>query len=146
MVAQNSESTVVAEYLRDTNMVRDAGYQSEAALENAFIKQLESQAYEYLNIKAEEDLVQNLRKQLEKLNNYNFSDVEWHRFFTAELANPNQSIVEKTTTIQENHIKNLTCDDGSIRNIYLIDKKSIHSNYLQVINQYATDEGQRSTL
>lgn len=144
MVAQNVESTVVAEYLRDTNMVRDAGYQSEAALENAFIKQLKSQAYERLSIKTEEDLVQNLRKQLEKLNNYIFSNSEWDRFFTAEIANPNQSIVEKTTTIQEDHIKNLTLDDGSIRNIYLIDKKSIHSNYLQVINQYATDEGQRS--
>lgn len=144
MVAQNVESTVVAEYLRDTNMVRDAGYQSEAALENAFTKQLESQAYERLSIKTEEDLVQNLRRQLEKLNKYEFSNSEWDRFFNTEIANPNQSIVEKTTTIQEDHIKNITCDDGSVRNIYLIDKKSIHSNYLQVINQYATDDGQRS--
>lgn len=144
MVAQNVESTVVAEYLRDTNMVRDVRYQSEAALENAFIKQLESQAYEHLNIKSEEDLIQNLRRQLEKLNNYDFSNSEWDRFFTTEIANPNQSIVEKTTTIQEDHIKNLTLDDGSIRNIYLIDKKNIHGNYLQVINQYTTDDGQRS--
>ncbi len=144
LVAQSSESTVVAEYLRDTNMVRDAGYQSEAALESAFVKQLESQAYERLNIKSEEDLIQNLRKQLEKLNNYNFSDSEWARFFAAELANPNQSIIEKTATIQEDHIKNLTRDDGQVKNIYLINKENIHGNYLQVINQYATDDGQRS--
>lgn len=144
IVAQNTESTVVGEYARDASMVRDAGYQSEADLERAFIKQLASQAYEFVSIKSEQDLIANLRKQLEKLNNFTFTDSEWDKFFASTLANPNQSIVEKTNTIQEDYIKNLTRDDGSIKNIYLIKKENIHDNNLQVINQYATDDGQRS--
>ena len=144
MVAQNSESTVVAQYVRDANMVRDVGYQSEADLEQAFIKQLQAQAYGYISIRSEADLIANLRSQLEKLNNFTFTDGEWERFFVGTLANPNQSIVEKTLTIQEDYIKNLTRDDGSVKNIYLIKKDNIHDNNLQVINQYATDDGQRA--
>ena len=144
MVAQGSESTVVAEYTHDANKVRDSGYQSENDLERVFIKQLQSQAYEYVSIKSEEDLVANLRRQLEKLNDYTFTDSEWDKFFASTLANPNQSIVEKTITIQEDYIKNLTRDDGSIKNIYLIKKDNIHDNSLQVINQYATEDGKRS--
>jgi type I restriction enzyme, R subunit len=142
LVSENNQSTVVAEYAFDT--VRDSSYQSEAELEKAFIKQLEAQAYEYLKITKEADLVTNLRTQLEKLNSITFSDDEWQRFFTAELANPNQSIEEKTTTIQEDFIKNFIRDDGTTKNIYLIKKDHIHYNTLQVINQYATDDGVRS--
>lgn len=142
LVATNPESTVVAEYSPDGHRVRH--YQSEADLERAFIKQLESQAYEYVSITTENDLIRNLRKQLEKVNGFTFSDSEWVRFFTSEIANPNQSIQDKTTTIQEDHIKNLTRDDGSVKNVYLIKKDTIHDNSLQVINQYATDEGQRA--
>ena len=144
MVAQNLESTVVSQYIRDAYKMRDAGYQSEADLEREFIKQLQSQAYEYVSIKSEADLIANLRRQLEKLNNYTFTDGEWDKFFVSTLANPNQSIIEKTITIQEDYIKNLTRDDGSIKNIYLIKKDNIHDNNLQVINQYATENGQRS--
>jgi type I restriction enzyme R subunit len=144
LVAENTESTVVAEYSAYSDRVRDAGYQSEAELERAFIEQLESQAYEYLPITSEEDLVANLRTQLEKLNGYTFTDGEWKRFFDGEIANPNQSIEEKTATIQEDYIKNLTRDDGSTKNVYLLRKDAIHENSLQVINQYATDEGKRA--
>jgi len=119
----------------------DESYQSEAELEKAFIKQLQEQAYEYIKITNEEDLIFNLRKQLEKLNKYNFSDKEWDYFFKKELANPNQSIAEKTTTIQEDYIKILQCDDGTKKNIYLLKKDNIHSNLLQVINQYVTEDG-----
>ena len=145
LVAQNPHSTVVAEYTPEYGVrkKRAEQYQSEAELEQAFIEQLESQAYEYLAITSEEGLKQNLRKQLEKLKDYTFSDSEWEQFFAGELANPNQSIVEKTTTIQEDHIKNLTRDDGTVKNIYLLDKQSIHNNGLQVINQYIIDEGKR---
>lgn len=144
MVAQSSESTVVSQYIRDANLVRDAGYQSESDLERSFIKQLQSQAYEYVSIKSEQDLIINLRRQLEKLNHYTFTDNEWDQFFVSTIANPNQSIVEKTVTIQEDYIKTLTRDDGSVKNIYLIKKDNIHDNSLQVINQYATDDGQRA--
>lgn len=142
LVAQNPQSTVVSEFTPSKK--RAEHYQSEDALEKEFIKQLESQAYEYLKITREEDLIENLRKQLEKINNYQFSEKEWSHFFKTEIANPNQSIEEKTTTIQEDHIKILKCDDGTSKNIYLIDKKNIHNNNLQVINQYATEDGQRS--
>jgi type I restriction enzyme, R subunit len=142
LVTENNQSTVVAEYPFDT--VRETSYQSEADLEKAFVKQLESQAYEYLPITKEADLVDNLRMQLEKLNSIKFTDQEWKRFFESVLANPNQSIEEKTTTIQEDFIKNFTRDDGTTKNIYLLKKDHIHYNTLQVINQYATADGQRS--
>ena len=79
--------------------------------------------------------------QLEKLNNIKFSDNEWKRFFDGVIANKQAGIVEKTTIIQENHIQLMTMDDGSKKNIYLIDKKDIHNNYLQVINQYEVEDG-----
>ena len=143
LVAENPQSTVVTEYTSPYG-ARVALYQSEAELELAFIKQLETQAYEYLAITSEADLVLNLRRQLEELNAFTFTDTEWEWFFASELANPNQSIEEKTATIQEDYIKNLTREDGTVKNVYLIKKDSIHDNSLQVINQYATEEGQRA--
>jgi type I restriction enzyme R subunit len=141
LIAENTESTVMAEYVSDVE--RPNYYQSEADLEQEFIQQLENQAYEYLPITSENDLIVNLRKQLEKLNNYSFSETEWDRFFRSEIANPNQSIEEKTAMIQEDFIKNLVKDNGKVRNIYLLKKDNVHDNYLQVINQYVTDKGQR---
>ncbi len=142
LVVQNPKSTVVAEYKPDEK--RATQYQSEAELEKAFIRQLQSQAYEYLTITSEDNLVRNLRKQLEKLNAITFSDNEWKQFFRHEFANPNQSIADKTATIQEDYIKILDRDDGTQKNIYLIQKDNIHDNNLQVINQYTTEKGQRS--
>lgn len=144
LVASNPESTVVADYSTFADQVRDGSYQSEAALEQAFIDQLTTQAYEYLPITVESDLIANLRAQLERLNDFTFTDTEWERFFAAELANPNQSVEEKTATIQENHIKILTREDGTVKNVYLLKKDNIHDNSLQVINQYATEDGKRS--
>lgn len=140
MVAESNESTVVAEYSRPSGIIAK-DYQNEAKLEKAFIEQLQKQAYDYVDIKTEEDLISNLRKQLEKLNSYSFSDTEWDYFFKTELANPNQSIAEKTTTIQEDYIKILKCDDGTSKNIYLLRKDNIHNNNLQVINQYSMEDG-----
>ena len=143
LVAENPQSTVVGQYTPDARHA--SYYQSEADLEKAFIKQLASQAYEYLPITSETDLISNLRLQLEKLNSFTFTDIEWERFFASELANPNQSIEEKTATIQEDHIKNLMREDGTVKNIYLIKKENIHDNSLQVINQYVTDKGERAS-
>ena len=142
LISQNPQSTVVAEYIPTPRKAEN--YQSEADLEKEFIAQLISQEYEYLPIHHEKDLILNLRKQLEKLNNFTFSDQEWKQFFEKELANPNQNIVEKTTTIQEDYIKNLECDNGQTKNIYLLDKKNIHNNNLQVINQYETKDWTRT--
>lgn len=143
MVAQCPESTVVAEYTPAE--VRSDAYQSEADLEKAFIKQLCSQGYEYADIRDEAALVANLRHQLELLNNYSFSEKEWKRFFTQHLANANEGIEEKTRRIQEDSVLNLTRDDGTTKNITLLDKKNIHNNRVQVINQYEETQGAHDT-
>ncbi|MFA7208318.1 MAG: type I restriction endonuclease subunit R, partial [Synergistaceae bacterium] len=102
---------------------------------------LEAQGYEYLSFNNEAALISNLRKQLELLNGYAFSDAEWRRFFSECIARSNEGIIEKTRKIQEDHVQILHRDDGSTKNIYLIDKKNIHNNKLQVINQYEESEG-----
>jgi type I restriction enzyme R subunit len=142
LILENLESTIVAEYEMEYRAMKQ--YQSEAELEKAFIEQLKTQSYEHLPIHSETDLIQNLRIQLEKLNQYKFSDNEWNRFFNQYLANANEGIEEKTCTIQEDYIKNLTRDDGTTKNIYLIDKQNIHNNSLQVINQYETAAGNKA--
>lgn len=139
IVLSTSESTVVTEY--EPQQKRSDAYQSEAALEEAFIKLLQEQGYEYLQIHDADGLVANLRKQLEKLNNYTFTDKEWSYFYSNNISNANEGIVEKTRKIQEDHIQVLKRDDGSSKNIYLIDKKNIHNNSLQVINQYVENGG-----
>lgn len=134
VIAENSDSTVVSDYVSPYQ--RATNYQSEAELEQELIKQLQAQAYEYLPIKSESDLIRNLRTQLGKLNNYTFSDVEWERFFAERIANGNEGIPEKTFKIQEDHMQLLQRDNGEVINIRLLDKTNIHNNYLQVINQY----------
>lgn len=143
MILSTSESTVVAEY--EPQSSRSDSYQSEASLEKAFIKMLGEQGYEYINIHHEKDLIDNLRKQLELLNHYTFTDKEWDTFFKHKISNNNEGIVEKTRKIQEDYVQNLTCEDGSTMNISLIDKKNIHNNRLQVINQYEEDGGKHDT-
>ena len=137
IVAENPESTVVAEY--QPLFREEINYQSEAVLEKAFIEQLKTQAYEYLPIITEQEVIANLRRQLEILNDYQFTDPEWEQFFKSKIANQNNGIEEKTTLIQEDHIQLLTKDDGTVKNIYLIDKQNIHNNRLQVINQYSVN-------
>lgn len=134
IVAETNENTVVTEY--EPVKVRVDQYQSEAALEKEFIRMLCEQGYEYLSIHSEKDLIQNLRTKLEELNNYTFTDTEWHQFFHSAVANPNEHIVEKTRKIQKDNVQVLKRDDGSSKNITLIDKENIHNNRLQVINQY----------
>lgn len=134
IVAETNENTVVTAY--EPVKVRADQYQSEAALEKEFIRMLCEQGYEYLSIHTEKDLIQNLRTKLEELNHYQFTDHEWHQFFHSAVANPNEHIVEKTRKIQEDNVQVLRRDDGSSKNITLLDKQNIHNNRLQVINQY----------
>lgn len=143
MLISTLESTVVTEYVKEDIPVYT--YQSEADLEREFIKNLQNQGYEYLNIHNEEELILNLKDKLEKLNNIIFSEKEWERFFKEKIANKNESIIEKTRTIQEDYIKSFTRDNGTLVNISLIDKKNIHNNFLQVINQYEEEGGNHNT-
>lgn len=140
IISQNTQSTVVAEYVREEHE-RETGYQSESDLENTLIAQLQRQGYEYLPIHNEKELIANLRKQLEKLNDITFTDSEWQRFFKTEIAKESNGIKEKAFTIQRDYKKSFVREDGTQVNISLIDKKDVHHNSTQVINQYAVDGG-----
>lgn len=139
IVVQSSECTVVSEYKPESK--RSEAYQSEADLEREFIKLLGEMSYEYLPIRNEKELILNLRKKLEELNNYLFTDSEWKQFFSNCIAGQNDGIEEKTRRIQEDYVQILHRDNGETKNILLIDKKDIHNNKLQVINQYEEENG-----
>lgn len=114
------------------------GYQTEAALERELIEDLVNQGYEYLpQLVTPQALVANVRKQLQTLNNTVFTDAEWQRFLDEYLDKANDGIVDKTRKVQENCAAyDFTFDDGHIQNIYLVDKKNIARNKVQVINQF----------
>ena len=139
VVMEMNDSTVVTEY--EPIKRKSDSYQSEQALENEFIRLLTEQGYDYLEIHDSESLIKNLRTQLEIVNDYKFTDSEWDIFFNDSIANSNDGIVEKTRKIQEDNIQVLKRDDGTSKNITLIDKKCIHNNRLQVINQYVENSG-----
>lgn len=143
IIAESAEYTVVSEY--EHAVSTSEAYQSEEELEKEFIRLLGEQGYEYLPIHTEADLVSNLRTSLEKLNDYRFTDNEWEHFFNECIANKNDDIVAKTARIQEDYIQVLKRDNGESRNIYLIDKKNIHNNFVQVINQYVEEGGNYDT-
>lgn len=140
IVSQNTQSTVVSHYEKPS-VVCETSYQSEQDLERDLIERLQRQGYEYLSIHQEAELVANLRRQIERLNDYQFTDEEWQRFFKTEIANEGKGIEDKAFTIQQDPVKTLRLDDGTDRNIKLIDKKDIHANFTQVINQYEVNDG-----
>lgn len=140
IVSQNTQSTVVSHYEKPC-VVCETSYQSEQDLERDLIDRLQRQGYEYLPIHQEAELVANLRRQIERLNDYQFTDGEWQRFFKTEIANEGKGIEDKAFTIQQDPVKTLRLDDGTDRNIKLIDKKDIHANSTQVINQYEVNDG-----
>lgn len=134
VVSENMNSTVISKYEYDRSKAQS--FQTEAKLEKEFIRTLVDQSYDYLNINSEAELVLNLKLQLEKLNNYEFSEKEWDYLFNSIIKNGNDGILEKTKKIQEDYIQTITLDDGTLKNIKFIDKEHIHNNRLQVINQY----------
>ena len=141
-IAEFENATVAVSY----KPIEKSGsaYQSEDQMEKRLIEQLCTQGYDYLPIHTEKELVGNLRRQIEALNDVMFSDAEWERFFTTEIARPNAGIIEKTKMLQESDTA-ISClmDDGSKRNIRLLDKKNVFRNRTQVINQYVPDGGSR---
>jgi len=143
LIASTDEATVVAEYVPKYRTA--AEYQSEADLESEFIDMLSEQGYEELAFHNEAALIANLRRQLETLNSFSFSDNEWARFFGENIANSNDGIVEKTRKIQDDYIQVLKRDNGATKNVYLLDKKNIHNNRLQIINQYEEAKGTHET-
>ena len=141
-IVLTDEATVVAQF--EPLPEKDLSYQSEAALEKEFIAQLQRQAYEYVAFDSEAAMIANLRTQLEAFNHYAFTDSEWERFFAEKIAGRNEDVLDKTRRIQEDHVQVLIRDDGSTKNISLLDKQRIHNNRLQVTNQYVNDAGAHS--
>ena len=113
--------TVVSQY--EPLKIDRTRYQSEAELEEEFMRRLVGNGYERLVVHDEKDLIDNLRLQIEKLNNYKFSDDEWQRLYDEHISNPNLGIVEKTITIQRDEVKTIKLDNGTSKNIKLLDKK-----------------------
>lgn len=133
--------TVVSEYIPTKS--KHTGYQSEQELEKEFISLLQSQGYQYININNEQDLINNLRLQLENLNNIKFTEADWNTFLKSHITNTN-SIIDKTRKIQEERVFNVDLEDpktGNItnRNIKIVDVENITNNRLQVINQYENE-------
>ena len=133
-IAEMTGGIILAKFDKN-NRVGGGSYQSEAELERELIANLVAQGYERADFKTSDELYANLKVQIERLNNITFSDSEWERFLIEYLDAPNDGMVEKTRKIQENHIYDFTFDDGYSKNIKIIDKKNIHNNHLQVVNQ-----------
>jgi len=139
IIVEQEHSTVVSKY--EAPERDNAAFQSEAQLEKALIRQLVAQGYGNPKIKDEAALIANLRVQLEKLNNYKLTDSEWKRLFEGQIANETLSIEDKTTLVQRDYVLNMKLDDGTSKNIRLLDKHNVHNNSLQVINQYVPEGG-----
>ncbi|WRC92124.1 type I restriction endonuclease subunit R [Helicobacter pylori] len=138
-IAESNESTVVAQF--HSSNEKKSAYESEAELERAFIALLQKQGYEFKKIHNEKELKDNLKEQLEKLNNHSFAPKEWDTLYSQFIANKNDDYKAKTRKIQEDPIFNLTLENGKTKNIKIIDKKNIHKNALQVIHQYSNEGG-----
>ena len=133
-IAEMTGGIILAKFDKN-NRVGGGSYQSEADLERELIANLVAQGYERADFKTSDELYANLKVQIERLNNITFSDSEWERFLIEYLDAPNEGMIEKTRKIQEDYIYDFTFDDGHLKNIKIIDKKNIHNNYLQVVNQ-----------
>ena len=134
-VLETNNFIVLDEYKKQ-KLISDT-YQSEAELEKELISDLEAQGYEYRkDISSIDAMLNNLKEQLETLNNTKFSSSEWQHFCEEYIEKPNDTITDKTRKVQEDYIYDFTFDDGRIQNIYLFDKKCISKNVVQVINQF----------
>ena len=137
-IAETQNFIVLEEYTKLSKVCEaPSTYQSEHALEREFIEDLIAQGYEYLpQLTTPTALLANVRTQLQNLNSVTFSDVEWQRFVEEYLDAPSDNLVEKSRKLHRDYIYDFVFDDGHIQNIYLVDKKNIIRNKVQVINQF----------
>ena len=134
-IAESNNFIVLDKYTRESNAAE--GYQSESALEQEFVQDLVNQGYEFLpSLNTPEALLANVRVQLQELNAVQFSDGEWLRFVETYLDKPSDGIIDKARKIHDDYIHDFVFDDGRIQNIYLLDKKTIARNKVQVIKQF----------
>lgn len=137
-IAETSNFIVLDRYNKYSSLNESpAGFQSESALEREFIQDLINQGYENPSgLTTLQAMLANVREQLQALNNMVFTDAEWARFVEEYLDRPSEGIVDKTRKLHDNYIHDFVFDDGHIQNIYLVDKKNITRNKLQVISQF----------
>ena len=134
-IAESNNFIVLDKYAKEWQV--NESYQSEYDLEGEFIQDLQNQGYEYVpDLNTPEKLLANVREQLQALNNIQFSNGEWLRFVEVWLDKPSDSIVDKTRKVHDDYIHDFVFDDGHIQNIYLLDKKNIARNKVQVIKQF----------
>lgn len=135
-IAESNNFIVLDKYVKIDQ--EGSSYQSEADLENELIKDLSNQGYEFLSdLNSPDKMLVNIRKQLQELNKIEFSNSEWNRFCEEYLDRPSDNIVDKTRKIHDDYIYDFTFDNGTIKNIYLLDKKNITRNKVQVIKQFS---------
>ena len=135
IIAESNNFIVLDKYCKEWQTTDS--YQSEGDLEREFIQDLVNQGYEYLSaLNNSKAMLANVREQLQVLNNTHFSDSEWLRFVETYLDRPSDNIIDKTRKIHDDYIHDFVFDDGRIQNIYLLDKKNINRNKVQVIKQF----------
>lgn len=134
-IAETNNFIVLDKYTKIDQL--GGGYQTESDLERELIQDLKNQGYEHLpNLTTPEIMLANVRAQLQTLNNVQFLDGEWLRFVEEFLDKPSDNTIDKTRKIHDNYIHDFVFDDGHIQNIYLVDKKNIARNKMQVISQF----------
>ncbi|SKB29661.1 type I restriction enzyme, R subunit [Acetoanaerobium noterae] len=134
-IAESKKFIVLDKYTKCPQV--NEAYQSEYNLEREFITDLENQGYEYVQgLNNTEKILVNIRIQLEELNKVKFTDAEWVRFCEQYLDKPSDNHIDKTRKIHNDYIFDFVFDDGHIQNIYLVDKKNIARNKVQVISQF----------
>lgn len=134
-IAESKNFIVLDKYTKSWQV--NEAYQSEYALEAEFITDLQNQGYEYLSdLNTPDKLLANMRVQLQALNRVQFLDSEWQRFVETYLDKPSDTSLDKTRKIHDDYIHDFVFDDGHIQNIYLLDKKTITRNKVQVIKQF----------
>src|SRR5690606_14401161 len=133
-IAESNNFIVLDKY----NNSHNAGdsYQSESDLEHELIQDLRSQGYEFISVKSQTAMLTNVREQLQSLNGMTFNESEWRRFTEQYLDSPSDSSLDKTRKIHIDYICDFTFDDGRLENIYLIDKKNLMRNKVQIIQQF----------
>ena len=134
-IAESNNFIVLEQYSKKPKV--SESYQSEYDLENEFVQDLIRQGYPYLpNVTNSQTMLANVREQLQTLNNMQFTEGEWQHFVETFLDKPSDSVTDKTRKIHDNYIHDFVFDDGRIQNIYLIDKKNLARNKVQVIKQF----------
>lgn len=134
-IAESNNFIVLDKYTKIDSQV--SNYQTEADLERELIQDLVNQGYEHLTgVTTPEKMLANVRVQLQNLNNVEFTEAEWVRFCVQFLDNPNDNTIDKTRKIHTDYIYDFVFDDGHIQNIYLVDKKNVAKNKVQVISQF----------